>query len=707
VLKSASPVVLHLYNRLQDETADVEQILVQPSSLSLFVQAFLTAKANSFENILEPLHKIIRLSPAVACGIAVPALFQRLLDRLAHPKAVVRLNLLRILRAIFDVHPERLQLVLRYGISDVVVRIAEDDSAVLVKELAKEILDAFEESDTESVLSLNDGERSADGSLRLQQNRSAGNYDSFLSSDDFFGLRSFARRVDDANSPLPGTTDDNTPLQQYVAGGVFNSYPKADAREVDDLFQNEINDLDVAQVMQARTQRSGAGQKVDISLESPRMTRTPYPQQNQESDSDSDSQGSGTSDDDKFVTSRIWIEDDSIPSNHFPPANTFTPVSLSTASTEARVKIPERFSPIEEGDDNEPRTVRIRPPFGHQKSKSLGEILESCLDEDIEKSHRLLEGVQSKDLSESMILRSGLPKIRLELLDIFPAWNRRDLEANEESGEESEGDIGLQSTDVLTGGSSTGIGTGMWVDGDRVQRTTIPRSTTEHSMVTSAEELTKILEEFHGTRRKRSTTDINSKHGSGTSSGSSSGQNSENATIRLGLTPLVTQRSMATIASELQRSEPSRITAVTPPTSIVARRTSGDFGSMMSGASWDEPFVTCKESSQPPGLTLVPRQEYDDSLEFSDDSADSGNEEEEENDGQEEESDEEEEEESDEEIEPRTPQPIVQIKEIRPLSPAPLVSETPPRENNIGRESQNFQTSFSSLRRRTSRRLGE
>ncbi|KAI9237137.1 MAG: hypothetical protein BYD32DRAFT_443559 [Podila humilis] len=131
---------------LQDETADVEQVLIQQSSLNLFVQAFLSAKANSFENILEPFYKILRISPQVACGIAVPTLFPRLLDRLAHPKAVVRLNLLRILRAIFDVHPERNQLVFWYGISEVVVKISEEDPAVLVKELAKEILDAFEET---------------------------------------------------------------------------------------------------------------------------------------------------------------------------------------------------------------------------------------------------------------------------------------------------------------------------------------------------------------------------------------------------------------------------------------------------------------------------------------------------------------------------------------------------------------------------------
>jgi len=49
------------------------------------------------------------------------------------------LNLLRILRGVCDVHPNRGALVERYGLSGIVGRLSKDDGAVLVRELAREI----------------------------------------------------------------------------------------------------------------------------------------------------------------------------------------------------------------------------------------------------------------------------------------------------------------------------------------------------------------------------------------------------------------------------------------------------------------------------------------------------------------------------------------------------------------------------------------
>jgi hypothetical protein len=72
--------------------------------------------------------------------MAKPEVFQRLLERLRHPKAIVRLNLLRILRTICDVHPQRQGLIAQYDLFDAVEKLAENDKAVLVKELAKEIM---------------------------------------------------------------------------------------------------------------------------------------------------------------------------------------------------------------------------------------------------------------------------------------------------------------------------------------------------------------------------------------------------------------------------------------------------------------------------------------------------------------------------------------------------------------------------------------
>jgi len=129
-----------MINRLQDETARVEDVLVQPEGLKSLLDAFVTAKANSFENLLDPFLKICRLSATLAIGMAKAEFFRRVIDRLNHSKAVVRLNLLRILRAVCDIHPDRASLVDRYGIYDIVEKLSRQDGAVLVRELAREML---------------------------------------------------------------------------------------------------------------------------------------------------------------------------------------------------------------------------------------------------------------------------------------------------------------------------------------------------------------------------------------------------------------------------------------------------------------------------------------------------------------------------------------------------------------------------------------
>ena len=121
----------------------MEDELLKPNAIESLLNCFVTAKANSFENLLDPLLKITRLSTAVTISIAKSAFFSRLIDRLTHSKAVVRLNLLRILRTVCDVHPNRVMLVERYGLDGIVERVSKEDGAVLVRELAREIRPAL------------------------------------------------------------------------------------------------------------------------------------------------------------------------------------------------------------------------------------------------------------------------------------------------------------------------------------------------------------------------------------------------------------------------------------------------------------------------------------------------------------------------------------------------------------------------------------
>ncbi|KAF8957280.1 hypothetical protein BDZ97DRAFT_1924766 [Flammula alnicola] len=132
---------------LQDETARVEDELLKQDSIDSLLKCFVSSKANSFENLLDPFLKITRLSTPVTIAMTKSsAFFKRIIDRLGqNSKAVVRLNLLRILRGVCDVHPNRAMLVERYGLLGVVEKLSRGggDGAVLVRELAREIVPAL------------------------------------------------------------------------------------------------------------------------------------------------------------------------------------------------------------------------------------------------------------------------------------------------------------------------------------------------------------------------------------------------------------------------------------------------------------------------------------------------------------------------------------------------------------------------------------
>ncbi|KAF8949355.1 hypothetical protein BGZ47_005578 [Haplosporangium gracile] len=473
---------------LQDETADVEQILLQPSSLNLFVQAFLTAKANSFENILEPLYKIVRFSPSIARGIAVPPLFHRLLDRLAHPKAVVRSNLLRILRAIFEVHPERLQIVAKYGIAQQVARIAAEDNAVLVKELAKEILDVFEESDSEGTLSNkgdgDDEDDEDDGDFSVSFTRDQGPNHSYDSTGGLFaagkGFKAGAvtralvwtaasttatsRRLQDiATSELmPDDLDSNkrTPSPRYHQDGRFKGRSPAFQHDVEDLFQKDVDNLNIKET--SRLLRGSSGDDSGASASTPKGIVRSRPQAVRDSDDDLRANSPG-SEDDHFVTTRPWADSSPEYAGGRPPSLGRTKITaaasiLPTTTTTVRMAASTVSPPhtnnrhahqkLQVALAKEPtRTVRIqsRRQYGHQKSRSLSEILESYVAEGKNQSHRLLDGLKTEDLSESMLLRREMPKIRLDLLDLdhVPFRDQQRLvqyESEEEDDEEAKRD---------------------------------------------------------------------------------------------------------------------------------------------------------------------------------------------------------------------------------------------------------------------------
>ena len=134
-------------SRLQEETAKVEEHLLDGSFTIGIIKCFTTSKANAFENLLEPLQKLLRLSPPVALCLAHPDLFYRILRKLSSNKAVVRLNLLRIVRSICDATDEQGALLSRYGLEETIQRLAEHDGAVLVRNMASELIKSSEIND--------------------------------------------------------------------------------------------------------------------------------------------------------------------------------------------------------------------------------------------------------------------------------------------------------------------------------------------------------------------------------------------------------------------------------------------------------------------------------------------------------------------------------------------------------------------------------
>lgn len=136
---------------LQEETAKVEEQLLddshyKPSFTDAIVKCLTISKANAFENLLEPLQKLLRLSPAIAKTLARPDLFTRIGLKLHHNKAAVRLNLLRIVSSICDSSEENGDLLARYDLLDA-IRELEDDPAILVRDMAGKLIKSSERSE--------------------------------------------------------------------------------------------------------------------------------------------------------------------------------------------------------------------------------------------------------------------------------------------------------------------------------------------------------------------------------------------------------------------------------------------------------------------------------------------------------------------------------------------------------------------------------
>ncbi|POS87394.1 cell division control protein-like protein 15 [Erysiphe pulchra] len=126
---------------LQEETARVEKYLLEGNFILAIVNCFSPQRASAFDyNLLEPLQKLLRLSSPLAMSLARPDLYSGLIQKLSHKKAVVRLNLLRIVRSICDPKDENSLGITDHRLFEAIRRLAESDNAVLVRNMAEELV---------------------------------------------------------------------------------------------------------------------------------------------------------------------------------------------------------------------------------------------------------------------------------------------------------------------------------------------------------------------------------------------------------------------------------------------------------------------------------------------------------------------------------------------------------------------------------------
>ncbi|MCO5557593.1 hypothetical protein L7F22_011159 [Adiantum nelumboides] len=128
-----------------NEQKKVEQSLLKSEAIQKLVAFFQSSREQSFVHILEPFLKIITKSPRINVSLATSGLFPLLVARLDHQDAIVRLTLLKLIKAVYEHHPRPKQLIVEYDLQPRLQRLIEErrDDQVLVKQMAISLLKAL------------------------------------------------------------------------------------------------------------------------------------------------------------------------------------------------------------------------------------------------------------------------------------------------------------------------------------------------------------------------------------------------------------------------------------------------------------------------------------------------------------------------------------------------------------------------------------
>ncbi|KAI3812344.1 hypothetical protein L1987_17051 [Smallanthus sonchifolius] len=128
----------------------VEQALLKKDAVQKLVKFFQSCPEQFFLHILEPFLKIITKSSRINTTLAVNGLTPLLISRLDHPDAIARLNLLKLIKAVYEHHPRPKQLIVENDLPQKLQNLIEErrdgqssGGQVLVKQMATSLLKAL------------------------------------------------------------------------------------------------------------------------------------------------------------------------------------------------------------------------------------------------------------------------------------------------------------------------------------------------------------------------------------------------------------------------------------------------------------------------------------------------------------------------------------------------------------------------------------
>ncbi|XP_047268510.1 MAP3K epsilon protein kinase 1 isoform X2 [Capsicum annuum] len=133
-----------------NESRKVEQALLKKDAIHKMVKFFECCPEQHFLHILEPFLKIITKSSRINTTLAVNGLTPLLVSRLDHRDAIARLNLLKLIKAVYEHHPRPKQLIVENDLPQKLQNLIEErrdgqssGGQVLVKQMATSLLKAL------------------------------------------------------------------------------------------------------------------------------------------------------------------------------------------------------------------------------------------------------------------------------------------------------------------------------------------------------------------------------------------------------------------------------------------------------------------------------------------------------------------------------------------------------------------------------------